>query len=80
VQEDIDQMFYCFARELKKVSTRSVPELESFSGVKVVWLRSVVNYWAARASRWSTVITLRDSYSFELMLRDGRPVMRTKEE
>jgi len=47
--------------------------------VEVVWLRSVVNY-AARASRWSTAITLRDSYPFELTLRDGRPLMRTKDE
>ena len=78
-------MFSCFARQLKKVSARSVPELEasiskSFSGVKVVWLRSVVNYWAARASRWNKAITLKDSYSFEITLRDGRPVMRTKDE
>ena len=78
-------MFSCFARGLKKVSARSVPELEasitkSFSGVKVVWLRSVVNYWAVRADRWNKKITLMGSYSFELTLRGGRPVMRTKDE
>ena len=78
-------MFSCFARELKKVSARSVPELQasimkSFSGVKVTWLRSVVNYWAARASRWNTAVTLMGSYSFEITLRGGRPVMRTKDE
>ena len=78
-------MFSCFARDLSKVSARSVPELESsitksFSGVKVAWLRSVVNYWAARASRWIPAVALSQCYSFELTLRDARPVMRTKDE
>jgi hypothetical protein len=45
-----------------------------------VWLRSVVNYWAARASRWNKAITLKDSYSFESTLFGGRPVLRSKDE
>jgi hypothetical protein len=43
-------------------------------------VRSVINYWAVRAARWNKKITLMDSYSFELTLRGGRPVMRTKDE
>ena len=38
----------------------------------VVWLRTVVNYWTIIAARWITSISLSRSYSFELVLRDGR--------
>ncbi len=77
-------MFSCIARSLNKVSARSVPELEasivsSFEGIKVSWLRTVVNYWTTIAPRWNKFISLSRSYSFELTLRDGCPVMRTKD-
>ena len=77
-------MFSCFARGLKKVSARTVPELDasfakSFTGVKVVWLRSVVDYWSTIAPRWNKNVSLSRSYSFELALHGGRPLLQTKD-
>ena len=77
-------MFSCFSRRLNKVSVRSMPELEatiasSYEGVMVVWMRTVVSYWQTIAARWNTSISLSRSFSFELSLRGGRPVLRTKD-
>ena len=77
-------MFSCFSRSLNKVSARSMPELEasiasSYEGVKVVWMRTVVSYWQTIAARWNTSISLSRSFSFELSLRGGRSVLRTKD-
>lgn len=76
--------FSCFSRSLKKISARSVPALDasltkSFSGIKVTWLRSGVNYWATISARWIKSITLSRSYAFELVMHEGKVVMRTKD-
>jgi hypothetical protein len=76
-------MFSCFARSLKKIPARSMEELvtsiqRSFDSVKVWWVRSVVDYWSTVSGRWLKT-SLKGSFSFEMVLYNGRAVMRTKD-
>ena len=66
------------------MGARSLEELEasvchSFSGIKVVWIRSVVSYWETICDRCCHP-SLKDSYSFEIALnKSGVAVLRTKD-
>jgi hypothetical protein len=80
-------MFSCFSRFLNKVSARSIHELGasiagSYEGVKVVWLRTVVNHmykpisvpmlFLACASRWTPRSAHQGRYESRRVTASGR--------
>ena len=75
-------MFSVISKELKRVSCRSVPELldsikHCLTGVKVEWVREVVDFWKENASR-AVKYQLSKWYSFEMRKRNDQQVVLQK--